>query len=345
MQVSRVTIRDIAREADVSIATVSKYLSGRTDMREKNIAAIQSAIERLDYKVNLVARSLAQKPIKLGVLLPSTFDEYFDSMLEGMKSVVDSLADRKLTAIYARFNGYRDDAAVIDTLNSFIDQGVNGIILAPSRFGNLQGVVKKLEKKRIPVVFVVSDLKDAHRLACIGIDASLSGRLAADFAGFAMRPGAAAAVFIGNRDIVEHQKKAECFIDSCREKKLYVCGAYETLDDSDTAYQLAKEAIQENAHLELIYVATGNSVAVCRAIRDCGAAGRVRVIATDARRELKPFVEDGTVIGVLSQHLHTQGSIAVNVLFRYLTENVLEQDEVLLSPTLLLKSTILKKWE
>lgn len=342
---SRVTIRDIAREADVSIATVSKYLSGRTDMREKNIAAIQSAIERLDYKVNLVARSLAQKPIKLGILLPSTFDEYFDSMLEGMKCVVDSLADHKLTAVYARFNGYHDDAAVIDTLNSFIDQGVNGIIMAPSRFGNLRDVVKKLEKKHIPVVFVVSDLKDAHRLACIGIDAELSGRLAADFAGFAMPSDGTAAVFIGNRDIVEHQKKVECFIEACREKGIRTCEPRETLDDSDTAYRLARDAILENGQLRLIYAATGNSVAVCRAICDCGMAGRIRVIATDARRELAPYVENGTVIGVLSQHLHSQGSIAVNVLYRYLTENALEQDQVLLSPTLLLRSAILKKWE
>ena len=125
---SRVTIRDIAREADVSIATVSKYLNGRTDLRKKNYLAIQAAIERLDYKVNMVARSLAQKPLKIGVLVPSTFNEYFDPMIEGMKEVVESLVDHKVTAVYERFNGYLGDEEVIQTLNNFIQQGVNGII-------------------------------------------------------------------------------------------------------------------------------------------------------------------------------------------------------------------------
>ena len=106
---ARVTIRDIARESGVSVGTVSKYLSGRTDLREKNLIAIRSAIEGLDYRVNIVARCLAQKPIRLGVLLPSTFDGYFDPMLEGMRSVADALADHKLTAVYERYEGYDDD--------------------------------------------------------------------------------------------------------------------------------------------------------------------------------------------------------------------------------------------
>ena len=97
--------------------------------------------------------------------------------------------------------------------------------------------------------------------------------------------------------------------------------------------------------LKLIYVATGNSVAVCRAIEDCGKRGAVRVIATDARRELRPYVENRIVIGILDQHLHDQGRLAVNTLYRYLTENALEREDISLPPTLLLKSAILKKWD
>lgn len=341
----RVTIRDIARESGVSIGTVSKYLSGRTDLREKNLVAIRSAIERLDYKVNMVARCLAQKPIKLGFLLPSTFDAYFDPMLEGMCSVVDSLADHKLTAVCERYKGYSDEAKINDTLERFIEEGVNGIILAPSRLRNLHGIVKKLEDRNIPIVFVVSDSKDVGRLACIGVDAELSGHLAADLAGFALAKGELAATFIGNFDIVEHQKKAVSFASGCEKQGLRVLPPFETHDDSELADQLVRRVIREYADLKLIYVATGNSVAVCRAIEDCGKRGEIRVIATDARRQLRPYVEDRTVVGILDQHLHDQGRLAVNILYRYLTENVLERDDVALPPTLLLNSAILKKWE
>ena len=344
MHLARVTIRDIARESGVSVGTVSKYLSGRTDLREKNRIAIRSAIEGLDYRVNMVARCLAQKPIKLGVLLPSTFDGYFDPMLEGMRSVAESLADHKLTAVYERYRGYDDEEKVTQTLGRFIEEGVNGIILAPSRLGGLRDVVQQLEDRRIPILFVVSDSTEVRRLACIGVDAELSGRIAADLAGFALREGGTAATFIGNRDIVEHRVKSDSFAAGCGERGLRVLPPFETQDDSALAYRLAKCALGDHRDLKLIYVATGNSVAVCRAIGDCGKRGDVHVIATDARRELRPYVESGIVIGILDQHLHDQGRLAVNILYRYLAESVLEREDIALPPTLLLKSAILKKW-
>ena len=342
---ARVTIKDIAREAGVSVGTVSKYLSGRTDLREKNIIAIRAAIDSLNYRVNMVARCLAQKPIRLGVLLPSTFDGYFDPMLAGMRSVADALADHKLTAVYERYEGYDDEVKVTRTLERFIEEGVNGVILAPSRLGELPDIVQKLEDGHIPILFVVSDSAEVHRLACIGVDAELSGRLAADLAGFALQKGDMAAAFIGNRDIVEHRKKAESFAAGCEAQALRVLPPFETQDDSELAYRFAKRAMEVHGDLKLIYVATGNSVAVCRAIEDCGKRGSVRVIATDARRELRPYVENRIVIGILDQHLRDQGRLAVNILYRYLTENVLEREDISLPPTLLLKSAILKKWD
>ncbi len=51
------TIKDIARETGLSLATISKYLNGGT-LREKNRLAVKQAIEKLDYHVNGYARSL-----------------------------------------------------------------------------------------------------------------------------------------------------------------------------------------------------------------------------------------------------------------------------------------------
>ena len=45
------TIKDIARETGLSLATISKYLNGG-NLREKNRAAIEAAIKKLDYHVN-----------------------------------------------------------------------------------------------------------------------------------------------------------------------------------------------------------------------------------------------------------------------------------------------------
>ena len=341
----KVTIRDIAREAGVSVGTVSKYLNGRRDMREENRAAIARAIERLDYSVNMVARTLAHKPITIGVLLSSTFDEYFTPMEEGIRSAVNALVDHKVSAVYERYAGYYDDQKINATLEDYIRRGVNGIILAPSRYYDLSSMITRLEQASIPVVLVVSDAKRAGRLAYVGIDAELSGRIAADFAALTLNAGDETAVFVGGREVIEHHKKAEGYCTACARQGLQVAAVCETQDDPDTAYRLTRELLARKPELKLIYAATGNSVAVCRAICESGMQGKVRVIATDARRELREYVEKGVVIAVLGQHLHTQGEMAVKALYNYLSEGVLNQDEIKIAPDLMLKSAILSRWE
>ncbi|HBC27086.1 MAG TPA: LacI family transcriptional regulator, partial [Ruminococcaceae bacterium] len=51
------TIKDIARETGLSIATISKYMNGAT-LREKNRVAIERAVKKLNYTVNEYARGL-----------------------------------------------------------------------------------------------------------------------------------------------------------------------------------------------------------------------------------------------------------------------------------------------
>lgn len=65
------TIKDVARLAGVSPSTVSKYINGGS-VRKENIASIRSAIARLDYRVNPIARSLkTRRSHSVGILLPS----------------------------------------------------------------------------------------------------------------------------------------------------------------------------------------------------------------------------------------------------------------------------------
>lgn len=64
------TIKDIAHETGLSIATVSKYINGG-HLREKNRIAIKDAIRRLDYQVNEYARGLKSNRSKtIGIIIP-----------------------------------------------------------------------------------------------------------------------------------------------------------------------------------------------------------------------------------------------------------------------------------
>ena len=65
-----ITIKDVARETGLSIATISKYLNGG-NVLEENGARIACAVEKLGYKVNTIARGLkTSKTLTAGVLIP-----------------------------------------------------------------------------------------------------------------------------------------------------------------------------------------------------------------------------------------------------------------------------------
>ena len=88
------TIHDVAREAGVSIATVSRVLQGSPKVQPKTKELVEEAISRLDYRPNRLAQQFrSQKTKDVLVILPDVGNTFFTKILAGIESV-------------ARKNGY-----------------------------------------------------------------------------------------------------------------------------------------------------------------------------------------------------------------------------------------------
>src|SRR5438046_1511411 len=80
-----VTIKDVAREANVSVATVSRVLSGSGPVSDETRRRIREVASRMRYAPHSGARSLiTSKTDTLGVLLPDLYGEFFSEMIRGM---------------------------------------------------------------------------------------------------------------------------------------------------------------------------------------------------------------------------------------------------------------------
>ncbi|MGB4373848.1 MAG: LacI family DNA-binding transcriptional regulator, partial [Halanaerobiales bacterium] len=74
----RVTIKDIANEAGVSITTVSRVLNNREDVNEKTREKVLKIIEKYNYNPNSVARSLVMnKTYTIGLIVPDISNPFF----------------------------------------------------------------------------------------------------------------------------------------------------------------------------------------------------------------------------------------------------------------------------
>lgn len=83
-----VTIYDVAREAGVSMATVSRVVNGNPNVKPTTRKKVLAAIERLGYRPNAVARGLASKrTTTVGVVIPDISSAYFAELARGIDDV------------------------------------------------------------------------------------------------------------------------------------------------------------------------------------------------------------------------------------------------------------------
>ncbi len=84
-RVMSVTIRDVARLAGVSVATVSRVLNASAPVREETRLRVLEVAKELRFSPNSAARSLSrQRAGALGVILPDLYGEFFSELLRGI---------------------------------------------------------------------------------------------------------------------------------------------------------------------------------------------------------------------------------------------------------------------
>lgn len=150
------TIKDVAKRAGVSIATVSKMMNGG-NVLEKNRIAIEQAIEDLNYRVNTVARGMkTRKTMTIGVLIPSLADYYGLSVLT---SIDKTFFHSGYSAIICDYD-QEDPAGAKMKLDLLLNKQVDGIIMQPINVKNEDLVCVNREKT--PMVFIDVAVPGSH---------------------------------------------------------------------------------------------------------------------------------------------------------------------------------------
>src|SRR5256714_7625578 len=116
----RVTIREVADLAGVSIATVSRVLNGRDDVSDETRDNVTRVIRENGYTANRSARSLsAGRTGLIGVLVPLVYPAYFAGILAG---AAEALAERGMQIVLSPTGGEHErEVSVLDRLHGLSD--------------------------------------------------------------------------------------------------------------------------------------------------------------------------------------------------------------------------------
>lgn len=151
-----ITIKDVAKKANVSISTVSRVINDSKPVSDDIKMRVVKVIEELGYKPNPVARSLVTKKSRLiGVIIPDISDPYIAEILNAVEEVAKTY-DYDIILC----NSYGSLESEEHYLNLLRTKQVEGMIFLTYR---LRTVHKEFfESSMMPVVMINRDASELH---------------------------------------------------------------------------------------------------------------------------------------------------------------------------------------
>lgn len=337
---SKVGIKEIAANLNVSIGTVDRALHGRPGINAVTAAKILKTAESLGYKPNIAARLLKlNRRLVFSVHLPREIAQFWDLL----RSSIREAARPFRSNVELLFQDYPTlENGEVEAFESALAQKVDGIILAPGNPAQLKPLIRKAARSKIPVVCVVTDAPHTDRLTSVSADPLVGGGMAAELLTRSVREPGPVLVMTGSLGVVDHMEKLRGFSERLKSMRspLHLVQVIETHDEPEEASRLTRDALARFPDLRAIYITTANSLSALKILEETGYSGRISVITTDLFAELATYIRSGDVLASIYQRPQSQGRIAFENLYFYATDNLVPSRICPLPPHFVMQSNL-----
>jgi LacI family transcriptional regulator len=176
VSINRITIRDVAKRAGVSIQTVSRVVNDHPDVADHTRERVQDVIADLRYHPNGVARSLITKSSQTLGVVASAFHLFGPSqLLTGIEQQATELGWHIMLQVVDETQTSEYDRAA----NALLTKSVDGVIWAyPELNGERERKLHQRVQHHAPVVFL--SMAPQHGSAVISVDNRLGARMATE---------------------------------------------------------------------------------------------------------------------------------------------------------------------
>ncbi|MBE7149084.1 ribose operon transcriptional repressor RbsR [Bacillus mycoides] len=305
------TIKDVAKLAGVSVATVSRVLNKNGYVHEDTLKKVERAIEMLDYKPSTVARSLYNKKSRLiGLVVPNIVNPFFP---EVARAVEDVAYKQGYTVVLCNSDeNLEKEKQYIDVLRQ---NNVDGFIVAT----NPQNSVNYMNLS-IPVVAI--DRMFNERIPTVYADNYAGSQAATKLL---IDKGCKHIAHIrGPRDVSTANERFEGFVDVITQNNLSYMIAESTFDPANSE-QVTVELLKEYPHIDGIVA--GNdliAIGIVKAALQKGISipNDLQIIGFDGISLTEMMYPSITTV---AQPIYKMGKIATELLLEQMEGNPLEE--------------------
>ncbi|ALJ04768.1 hypothetical protein APS56_06355 [Pseudalgibacter alginicilyticus] len=184
-------IKDVAKAANVALATVDRVIHNRAGVSKKTKEKVLKVIDKMGYQPNILASNLSKsKKIVLGVLLPEISEEsgYWEFPMKGIIKAQKELAQYRIKIKIYNFK-QNNNEEIRKRILELINSDIQGLILTSKFADEIEILLADCKQKNRPYVFIDSNIRKIDSLCSIQQPLFESGELAAQLFNYCFTKG------------------------------------------------------------------------------------------------------------------------------------------------------------
>lgn len=324
----RPTISDLAKEANVSVSTVNRILSGSSTVRSLTAQRVQRAAEKIDfYGVGTIEDHMRKSAphYKLGFLLQQSSRGLYQLF---KKEIISACRTRQLEVIepVIEFVDLLTPENISDRLLT-LGKSCDAVAVIAADHPQIGQTIRELSEMGKPVVTYITDQSAPERAAFVGTDNWKVGRTAAWFMTQMIQKNGRIGVFIGNHRYQCQDVADASFRSYIREHApdFTIEDSRPTHEESPRAYEMVKNLLETTTDLAGIFIIGGGISGILKALREAPEERRknIKLICRDIGPETRKGLAEGLITAALCHPLEATSTVLVQTMIDAVNQETL----------------------
>jgi LacI family transcriptional regulator len=314
------SVKEIARKANVSIGTVDRVIHNRGRVSRKTRERVQKIIKELNYRPNIYARSLSlAKNYHFGVVMPRLFQDsgYWRISARGIERAQKELEAYKVTIHYFLFDRY-SESSFQRALNECMGREPEGLLIAPV----LSEIARKLTTgipPELPYSFFDCAIPGSQPLSFVGQNSRRSGALGARLLHLLTQDQGQNAIIKILPEDNHINERIKGFLASARSQGGLPVRVYDadSREGEEGLARLTSQIIAGTRNLRGIFVTNAWTYPVAKYVKSVNLKKKISIVGYDLTAPNIRFLKEGMIDFIISQRPALQGYLGILSLYRH----------------------------
>lgn len=312
----RPTLKDVARESGVSLATIDRVLNRRPGVRQDTVDKVEAAMLQLGYVRDSLAADLARRQAyRFAFVIPDGANSFMQKLAAEIETLQQFPANNRTEIVLHKVPPF-DGTALAQVLNQLTPETCTGVAVVAAEAVAVRDALARLRRLAMPVVTLVSDVPAFPRDAYVGIDNVAAGRTAGRLLErFLTRRQGKIVMVAGSMLVRDHVERRMGFEQVIAETPGLEClPIVEGRDDSAMVQRLLSGLLAKHDDIIGIYNMGAGNRGLIEAVSKLSQDSRPQVIVHELSEHSRRALNSGWIDAIIHQDAGHEVRSALRIL-------------------------------